>query len=138
MAVMMMKIVWLRFQESPTVTTVETTNYPIWNIPFPELRFVTTIKYTFPPPYDLQQTFISYSESIYSKKKKTICSYIPPGLNVSTLHSMFEEKYPDTHVSIHQYRDVFRSRFNLKFGLPRSDTCQNVTDILYNFSMHNC
>lgn len=40
------------------------------------------------------------------------------------MHSMFEEKYPDTHVSLHQYRDVFRSRFNLKFGLPRSDTCQ--------------
>jgi amiloride-sensitive sodium channel len=31
----MMKIVWQRFHESPTVTTVETTTYPIWNIPFP-------------------------------------------------------------------------------------------------------
>ncbi|KAJ4449889.1 hypothetical protein ANN_01295 [Periplaneta americana] len=37
---------------------------------------------------------------------------------------MFEEKYPDTHVTLHQYRDAFRSRFNLKFGLPRSDICQ--------------
>ncbi|KAJ9578620.1 hypothetical protein L9F63_005110 [Diploptera punctata] len=30
-----MKLVWSRFQDSPTVTNVETTNYPIWNIPFP-------------------------------------------------------------------------------------------------------
>lgn len=34
-AIVMMKIVWLRYKGSPTVTSVDTTNYPVWNIPFP-------------------------------------------------------------------------------------------------------
>jgi amiloride-sensitive sodium channel len=43
-AVVMMKIVWLRFQDSPTVTTVETTTYPIWNIPFPAVTLCNNNK----------------------------------------------------------------------------------------------
>lgn len=34
-SVYLMKLVWNRFQTQPTVTTVETTNYPIWDVPFP-------------------------------------------------------------------------------------------------------
>jgi amiloride-sensitive sodium channel len=40
----MMKIVWLRFNESPTVTNVETTTYPIWNIPFPAVTLCNNNK----------------------------------------------------------------------------------------------
>jgi amiloride-sensitive sodium channel len=40
----MMKIVWLRFLESPTVTNVETTTYPIWNIPFPAVTLCNNNK----------------------------------------------------------------------------------------------
>jgi hypothetical protein len=43
-AVIMMKIVWLRFNESPTVTNVETTTYPIWNIPFPAVTLCNNNK----------------------------------------------------------------------------------------------
>lgn len=31
----LMSLVWDRFQTTPTITTVETNNYPIWNLPFP-------------------------------------------------------------------------------------------------------
>lgn len=34
-AVVLMNLVWKRFQTTPTITTVETNNYPIWNVPFP-------------------------------------------------------------------------------------------------------
>ncbi|GFG36325.1 hypothetical protein Cfor_05944, partial [Coptotermes formosanus] len=43
-AIVMMDIVWLRFQDSPTVTTVETTTYPIWNIPFPAVTLCNNNK----------------------------------------------------------------------------------------------
>ena len=43
-ATIMMKIVWTRFGESPTVTTVETTTYPIWNIPFPAVTLCNNNK----------------------------------------------------------------------------------------------
>lgn len=33
--VYMMNLVWIRFQESPTITTIETTSHPIWFVPFP-------------------------------------------------------------------------------------------------------
>lgn len=35
----------------------------------------------------------------------------------------FVIKHPETQVTLHMYRDVFNSDFNLRFGVPRSDTC---------------
>lgn len=32
-----MRLVWRRFQNSPTITTIDTTNHPIWNVPFPSV-----------------------------------------------------------------------------------------------------
>lgn len=34
-AIVLMGLIWDRFQTTPTITTVETNNYPIWNVPFP-------------------------------------------------------------------------------------------------------
>lgn len=31
----MMNLVWIRYQTTPTVTTIETLNHPIWEVPFP-------------------------------------------------------------------------------------------------------
>ncbi|KXJ77947.1 hypothetical protein RP20_CCG006004 [Aedes albopictus] len=31
----MMELSWIRFKNTPTITTIETTTYPIWNVPFP-------------------------------------------------------------------------------------------------------
>lgn len=32
-AVVLILLVWDRFQSTPTITTIETNNYPIWNVP---------------------------------------------------------------------------------------------------------
>lgn len=34
-AIVLINLVWKRFQTTPTITTVETNNYPIWNVNFP-------------------------------------------------------------------------------------------------------
>lgn len=34
-AVILMLLVWERFRTTPTITTIETNNYPIWNVNFP-------------------------------------------------------------------------------------------------------
>lgn len=40
------------------------------------------------------------------------------------MYSLFCEKYPGTKLKLHKYREVFNDNFNLRFGLPRSDTCK--------------
>jgi hypothetical protein len=37
---------------------------------------------------------------------------------------LLKEAHPNVACKLHLYRDVFRSSFNLRFGFPRSDTCQ--------------
>ena len=36
-AVIMMRLVWRRFQMNPILTTIQTTTYPIWEVPFPSV-----------------------------------------------------------------------------------------------------
>lgn len=67
--------------------------------------------------------------SHYSRKKSNT-EYLDPKLNVSKLAEMFKEKYPDVVVGKHTFKDIFRSEFNLQFGLPRSDTCR-ICDELF-------
>lgn len=35
MAIVMMRLIWTKFQTTPTITTIETNNFPIWNVQFP-------------------------------------------------------------------------------------------------------
>lgn len=49
--------------------------------------------------------------------------YLPEDLNVSKMHKLFKEKYPDVKVSYESYRTVFNNHFNISFGYPRTDTC---------------
>ncbi|CAH1997534.1 unnamed protein product [Acanthoscelides obtectus] len=49
---------------------------------------------------------------------------LPADLNISKMFRLFKEKYPDANnISFRVYHDIFKSKFNLRFGLPRSDTC---------------
>lgn len=32
-----MRLVWIRFVINPTITTIDTTNHPIWEVPFPSV-----------------------------------------------------------------------------------------------------
>lgn len=65
--------------------------------------------------FPLQENHYSRLES----KKKCL----NPNLTVKRMWKLFLNKHPDSQVGIHMYRDIFNSEFNLRFGLPRSDTC---------------
>lgn len=43
-ALTLMYLVWHRYDTTPTITTVETTNYPIWNVPFPAVTICNVNK----------------------------------------------------------------------------------------------
>lgn len=60
-------------------------------------------------------------ESHYSRNK-TKNEFLCPDLNLAKMFRLFQEKFPNINRRI--YEDVFRSDFNLKFGIPRSDTCK--------------
>lgn len=44
----MMRLVWRRFQINPTITTIDTTNHPIWEVPFPAVT-ICNINKVFAP-----------------------------------------------------------------------------------------
>lgn len=58
-----------------------------------------------------------YGRSASSKK------WLSSDLNMSMMHRLFMEKYPEATISRRAYNDIFRNKFNLRFGAPRSDTC---------------
>lgn len=34
-SVIIIQLIWERYETTPTVTMIETTSFPIWNVPFP-------------------------------------------------------------------------------------------------------
>lgn len=68
-------------------------------------------------------------ESHYSRNSsKKQC--LQPDLNVNKMFALFQTKYPNVNVKLHIYREIFRGDHNLRFGVPRSDTCKTC-DKLY-------
>nr|CAH7751840.1 unnamed protein product [Callosobruchus chinensis] len=65
-------------------------------------------------PFPLQENHYSRNES--SRQ----C--LSPDLDLKKRHRLFVEKYPDSNISERTYTDIFKSKFNLRFGIPRSDT----------------
>lgn len=43
-AIILMRLILERFQRTPTITTVETNNYPIWNVEFPAVTICNSNK----------------------------------------------------------------------------------------------
>nr|CAD7429692.1 unnamed protein product [Timema monikensis] len=62
-------------------------------------------------------------ESHYSRHSNK-AKYLSPDLSISKMFNLFKSKYPESKVLLHTYRLIFREKFDLKFGLPRSDTCK--------------
>ena len=54
--------------------------------------------------------------------------YLSEELNVSKMHKLYKEKYPNNPVSYELYRRIVTTKFNIGFGYPRKDTC-TVCDI---------
>lgn len=65
--------------------------------------------------FPLQENHYSRSQS------KKNC--LNPNLNIKKMWKLYLIKHPESHVTLHFYRDIFNSDFNLRFGVPRSDTC---------------
>ena len=62
-------------------------------------------------------------ESHYSRySSKTM--YLNPDLNIATMFKLFKIRYPETSIKPHTYTRIFREKFHIKFGLPRSDACK--------------
>lgn len=51
----MMNLVWIRYQTTPTVTTIETLNYPIWEVPFPAVTVCNINKVHLPNTKKLRE-----------------------------------------------------------------------------------
>lgn len=62
-------------------------------------------------------------ENHYSRNESTK-QCLSPDLSIEKMWKLFKEKYPDTKVTLHCYRDIFNTKFKLRFGVPRSDTCE--------------
>lgn len=66
--------------------------------------------------------------SHYSRAKSPHRKYLPVGLNIKKLYSLYNEwlteNYPGySPVNQHYYRDTFNMQFNIGFEPPKSDTC---------------
>ncbi|XP_037044653.1 sodium channel protein Nach-like [Bradysia coprophila] len=57
-AIVLMGLVWNRFQTTPTITTVETNNYPIWNLPFPAVTICNINKVYAPAAQNITDKLI--------------------------------------------------------------------------------
>ena len=62
-------------------------------------------------------------ESHYSRGKNEDSYYLSAELNTRKMYKLFCDAHPDVKCSEHTYRDIFKSDYKLRFGLPRSDTC---------------
>lgn len=49
--------------------------------------------------------------------------YLDARLNISKMHSFFEQQYPDSGVKYSFYRKFFNYNFRLRFGRPQIDVC---------------
>lgn len=61
-------------------------------------------------------------QSHYSLRQNPNRYYLDETLNVRRMYKMFLEEYR-LHVSYKVYWSIFHGKFNIKFGLPRTDTC---------------
>lgn len=61
--------------------------------------------------------------SHYSRKNSEK-ECLSPDLSLSKMYSLFIELNPDVKASKTLYEEVFTKEFNLRFGVPRSDTCK--------------
>ncbi|KAF2881070.1 hypothetical protein ILUMI_25106, partial [Ignelater luminosus] len=56
-------------------------------------------------------------------------NYLDAELNVTITHSLFLEKHPESKVKYEYYNKVFRENFNLSFGRPQVDVCNDCETV---------
>lgn len=64
-------------------------------------------------------------ENHYSRDRgDPLREYLNPDINIRIMHRLFIETHPTSNVKYWFYRDIFNTKFKLRFGQPRSDTCR--------------
>lgn len=56
-------------------------------------------------------------------------NYLDAGLNVKIMYSLFMEKNPTSKIKYEYYNKIFRENFNLSFGRPQVDVCNECETI---------
>lgn len=71
-------------------------------------------------------------ESHYSRSDNRGHKYLPDGLSIARVHRLYVEKYEpgldeeeQPQVKEWLYHEIFNEEYNISFGYPRSDTCEN-------------
>jgi len=61
--------------------------------------------------------------SHYCRRDSQGAKYLPQYLNLALMYRMYKEDHGEKSVSESIYRKIFKKEFNLKFQLPKKDTC---------------
>ncbi|KAK9710177.1 hypothetical protein QE152_g26192 [Popillia japonica] len=70
-------------------------------------------------------------QSHYSRRDNPNTYYLPETLTVKEMHKIFLDENPNKPLSYNIYWKVFSKEFNLKFGLPKSDTCSICDNLIH-------
>ncbi|VEN57276.1 unnamed protein product [Callosobruchus maculatus] len=68
-------------------------------------------------------------QSHYSRRKNPDRVYLPETLSIKKMFKMFLEKY-NIAITYKAYWTIFTRKFNISFGLPRSDTCSVCDNLM--------
>lgn len=68
-------------------------------------------------------------QSHYSLRHNPHATYLPETLSVKQMHALFLDTYRIA-VPYKVYWTIFTSKFNIRFGVPRSDTCTMCDELL--------
>ena len=64
-------------------------------------------------------------------RKGTNRKFLEQHLNIRRMYSMYIKSHPeDQHVSEKVYRDIFNTKFNLSFHVPKKDQCLICTHLI--------
>lgn len=136
-AVIMMRLVYIRFVNNPTITTIDTTNHPIWEVPFPSVTLCNINKVHAPSasnitkqllgrgvPYDRILTFYNMVPNLispaYVEEEFLNISLILADLGYTTETLMMEIVQPCEDLVKLCFWKGYERRCNQLFKLSRS------------------
>lgn len=81
-------------------------------------------------------TFSAFLEEHTYYEGKDI-EYFDARLDVKTMHSMFEDKYPDFNIKYKFYLTHFNENVSLRFSRPQVDTCKTCEELTAKIKQSN-
>ncbi len=81
---------------------------------------------------EIIQTIISHISSFPADDahyKSTGYLYLNQRLNVALMYQLFKKKHPNVFASYYTYLKIFSTRFKLRFGRPKVDTCSTCEEL---------